>query len=156
MSEAPHPGGVGAPVILIDSRERLPYVFGGLRTERRKLDAGDYSLVGYENRTAVERKSQTDAYGVVGKGRARFERCLARLERLERPAIVIECTLAEFAVPPPQVERITGAMAVGSFISWSCQYRIPVFWCGSRAAAERVTLRWLVAYLKHVAPATKC
>jgi hypothetical protein len=41
-------------------------------------------------------------------------------------------------------------MAVGSYISWACLYRIPVFWCDSRDYAERVCLRYLMAYLKHV------
>ncbi len=42
-------------------------------------------------------------------------------------------------------------MAVGSYISWSCKYRIPVFWCHNKLYAERITVRFLMAYLKHVA-----
>lgn len=45
-------------------------------------------------------------------------------------------------------------MAIGSFISWSCMYRIPVYWCGTRAFAERVTVRFLAAYVKHICQPT--
>jgi ERCC4-type nuclease len=145
------------PAIIVDTRETLPYEFKGSRfqTKLRKLDTGDYSLEGHEDRVGVERKTKPDAYGVCGQSRVRFVSCLERLARMDRGVIVIESSLAEFAIPLPYEtkdgRKVTGAQAVGSFISWSCQYRIPVFWCGSREAAERVTIRWLAAYLKHVA-----
>lgn len=143
------------PRIVIDSRERHPYEFIGFPTVVKKLDTGDYSLEGFEHRVVCERKEKSDGFSCVGSSRKRFVNCLQRLGDIERGCIVIESSLADFAIPPPYT-RVSGAQAVGSFISWSCRHRIPVFWCGSRAAAERVTLRWLAAYLKHVAHATKC
>lgn len=136
--------------ILIDTREQQPYEFKGYKTEIQGLAYGDYSLEGYTDYITIERKSKADAYGCVGGSRGRFTRCLDRLARIRAPAIVIECSLAEFSQPPPRT-RISAKQAVGSFISWSCQYRIPVFWCENRAYAERVTLRFLLSYLKHVA-----
>ena len=44
--------------IVIDSREQQPYGFG-CATDRRKLEAGDYSVAGCESQIAVERKSVT-------------------------------------------------------------------------------------------------
>jgi len=137
------------PAICIDTREQLPFEFAGLPTIRKKLDTGDYSLIGIEDKCVVERKSKVDAWSVVGQGRKRFVACLERLAVMDRPAIVIECSLAQFAVPPART-RLDARMGVGSYISWSCQYRIPVFWCGSREFAERVTIRWLMAYMKHM------
>ena len=137
------------PPIVIDTREQLPYVFAGFRTERAKLDAGDYSLAGLQSRVSVERKSVGDAYGCVGGGRKRFVRHLQLLAQLASPAIVIEASLDVFAQGHPRT-RITGAQAVVSFISWSEEYRIPVFWCPNREYAERVTLKWLAAYLRHL------
>lgn len=40
--------------IVIDTREQQPYAFG-CASERRKLDAGDYSVAGCESQIAVER-----------------------------------------------------------------------------------------------------
>lgn len=136
------------PGIVIDSREQLPY-FGELDLPVVTLKAGDYSLSGYETKVAVERKTKEDAYNCIGQGRRRFEACLERLSRLERKAVVIECDLRDFAIPPPY-STISASKAVGSFVSWSCRFNIPVFWCGSREYAERVTFRFLMAYWKHV------
>lgn len=137
------------PPIIIDTRERKAYSFSGFSAYVASLHTGDYSLEGHTEKVCVERKSATDAYGCVGTNRKRFGDCLKRLGEIERPCIVVECSLQEFCNPPPRT-RITPAQAVGSYISWSCQYRIPVFFCGSREYAERVTLRWLMAYWKHV------
>ncbi len=136
-------------VIVVDTREQTPLDFGPLvAVTRATLPTGDYSIQGYESEVAVERKSKSDAYGCVGAGRARFERCLLRLGAMRRGAIVIETSLKRFTTPPGR-SAISPQQAVGSYISWSCQHRLPVFWCGSREYAARVTLRYLMAYVKH-------
>lgn len=135
------------PTILIDSREKLPYVFDGYETQVGTLATGDYSLIGLEDKVAVERKSKEDAYGCVGASRRRFVDCLRRLGDLDRAAIVIESNLVKFAVPPPRT-KIDARMAVGSYVSWACQYRIPVFFADNREYAERLVVRFLAAYVK--------
>jgi ERCC4-type nuclease len=139
-----------APCVIIDSREppHTRYRFDGLPSRVAALHTGDYSLAGYEDRVVVERKEHSDAYSCCGANRARFVRCLERLAALDRAAIVIEASLADFSIPPPRT-RIDARQAVGSYISWSCTYRIPVFFCGTREYAERVTLRFLLAFVKH-------
>lgn len=144
--------------IVIDSREQNPFPLIGFQTERRTLETGDYSLSGFESLVAVERKSKEDAYGCVSprkqgnrkSGRARFTECLERLSLLARAAIVIECGMSEF-MEPPAYTQINGPFAIASYLDWSCKYALPVYWCdGGRAQAERVTVRFLAAYLKHV------
>ena len=137
------------PAIIIDTREQSPFTFAGYETKVATLRTGDYSLEGFEDRVAVERKSKEDAYGCVGSGRRRFVECLERLAALDRAAIVIERSIENFDKEPPARTRIDSRMAVGSYISWSCKYRIPVFWCNNKAYAERVTVRFLAAYVKH-------
>ena len=137
------------PPIIIDTREQSPFTFAGYETKVATLRTGDYSLEGFEDRVAVERKSKEDAYGCVGSGRRRFVECLERLAALDRAAIVIERSIENFDKEPPARTRIDSRMAVGSYISWSCKYRIPVFWCNNKAYAERVTVRFLAAYVKH-------
>lgn len=139
------------PRIAIDTREQLRYMFDGHESFRTTLQTGDYSLEGYETRLAVERKNHNDAWGCVAAGRARFERCMERLSLLDRSAVVIECSMAEFVVPPAQVKRVNAATAMGSYISWSTKYRVPVFFAENRQWGERVTLRILAAYYKHIA-----
>lgn len=139
------------PRIAIDTREQLRYMFDGYESFRTTLATGDYSLEGFENRLAVERKNHSDAWGCLTEGRKRFERCLERLSALDRAAIVIEASMAEFCVAPPQIKRVNAATAMGSYISWSTKYRIPVFFAENRQWGERVTLRILAAYYKHCA-----
>ena len=139
------------PRIAIDTREQLRYLFDGYESYRTTLATGDYSLEGYTDRLAVERKNHSDAWGCLTDGRKRFERCLERLAVMDRAAIVIEASLKDFCIPPPQVKRVNAATAVGSYLSWSCKYRIPVYWAESRQWGERVTLRYLAAYYKHCA-----
>jgi ERCC4-type nuclease len=139
------------PTILIDTREQVPFALSGYTTRTVTLRTGDYSIDGYEDKVAVERKSKEDAYGCVGTGRKRFTDCLERLAALDRAAIVIERSIEDFDQSPPARTKIDSRMAIGSYISWSCKYRIPVFWCHNKLYAERITVRFLMAYLKHVA-----
>jgi DNA excision repair protein ERCC-4 len=139
------------PRIAIDTREQLRYMFDGYESYRTTLATGDYSLEGFEDRLAVERKNHADAWSMLTGERKRFERCLERMARLDRAAIVIEASMAEFCVPPPQVKRVNAATAMGSYISWSTKYRIPVYFAENRQWGERVTLRVLAAYYKHCA-----
>jgi len=138
--------------VRIDNREQLPFTFAGLATEWGTLASGDYSLVGYETRVAVERKSKADIWMCCASERPRFERCLERLAVLERACVVIECDLRELSIRPEYIQRVSPATVVGSCISWSCRYRLPFYWCDSRSYAERVTVRFLAAFLKHVVP----
>ena len=85
-------------VVAIDTREQKPYRFP--RSEVMTLATGDYSVVGLEDRIAIERKTKEDAYSSLGQGRARFERELQRLSRFDYAAIVIETSLPEFLQAP--------------------------------------------------------
>ncbi len=133
--------------IIIDSREQKPYAFTGHRTVCRKLDAGDYSLEGYEGRIAVERKSKEDAWGSVGK--ARFERALLRLGEVERPFLVIESTLEQFVIPPAYVEQRTAQATLHFYLSRMVRLRVPVVWAPSRAWAEMMIVCWFRKFLEH-------
>ena len=140
------------PRIVIDTREKCPLDFGDVTTVRKTLKTGDYSLEGYEHLMACERKNWQDAWGSMSAGRARFERCVARLAELDRAAIVIECTLMGLCERPPQIQRTTAASVIGGLVSWSVKYNIPVFFAGNREFAARITLRWLASWMKHRAP----
>lgn len=136
-------------VVVVDSREQREWPMEGIAKVRRKLACGDYSAVGYEDRIAFERKSKNDLWQCVAGERARFERCLERLAQLDRAAVIIECSLVDFALRPAQVQRVSVATAVGSCLSWMVQYNIPFIWADNREFAERVMLRMLASYIKH-------
>ena len=135
--------------LVVDTREKKPYSFAGFDVIVKGLKTGDYSIVGLEDKLAVERKSFSDAWQSMSSSRERFTRCIKRLAELDRAAIVIECSLTELSIPPRQVQRVSPASVVGGLISWSAQYAIPVFFCDNPMLAERVTLRFLAAYFTH-------
>lgn len=92
--------------ILIDSREQRPFEFASfdVAPETATLPCGDYSLPGFVDRVAVERKSLDDLVGcLVGKNRDRFERELARDGHYKLFSVVVEGSLADLALPAFQV-----------------------------------------------------
>lgn len=132
--------------VVVDSREQQPYEFP--KSVVKGLPTGDYSLEGYEHRVAIERKSLQDAYASLGGGRARFERELQRLSKLDYAAIVVESTLEEFLIGPAY-SQMNPKAAVNSIIAWSVKYRVFVFFAGNRKLGEALTYRLLEKFLKY-------
>jgi ERCC4-type nuclease len=143
---------VKPPILLVDSNEvahKHAYEFKGYETETANLYTGDYSIKGYENEVAVERKTKGDWYGCLagknGRNRTRFKDCLGRLAAMRRSAVVIECDLADLAVPISRT-RLSGSHALGAYVRWQAEFGFPFVPCPSRDWAERFTLRFLLAY----------
>ncbi len=148
--------------VVIDTREQLPFSFDGLTcdradgggaltvpTQRGTLASGDYSLLGYESRVAVERKSLSDLYGTLGQGRERFERELERLAVMDFAAVVIEATWPEVCSEPPPHKQLSPKTVFRSIIAWSVRYqRIHWIPAGPRRLAEVTTFRILERFLK--------
>lgn len=126
--------------MVIDTREQLPYdfddvVIGAGKDRRllalnkvvRKLDSGDYSIKGLENKVAIERKSKEDCYGTIGKGRQRFIRELERLNEMDFAAVVVESEWLDLIRNPPPRTEMTPASVNGSIVAF--QQRFPgVHW----------------------------
>ncbi|MHC5059364.1 MAG: ERCC4 domain-containing protein, partial [Planctomycetota bacterium] len=99
-------------------------------------------IQGLEDVVAIERKSKTDLYGTIGRGRARFEKEIERLAAMELPAVVLECDLSSL-LRPPERSRVSPSSVLNSLIAWSVRHRIPVWPCPGRRFAELVTYRLL-------------
>ena len=132
-------------VVAIDTREQKPYRFA--RSEVKTLASGDYSIVGLEDRIAVERKTKPDAYSSLGQGRARFERELQRLSRFDYAAVVIETSLPDF-LRAPAFSRMNPRAAARSMIAWSVKYRVCVFFAGDRRHGNALTRQLLEKFWK--------
>ncbi len=133
-------------VVAVDSREQRPYCFP--RSEVKALKTGDYSVVGLEDRVAVERKTKSDAYASLGRGRARFRRELERLSRFDYAAIVIETSLPEF-LEAPAFSRMNPKTAAATIIAWSVRYRVCVFFAGDRRHGNAVTRQLLEKFWRY-------
>ncbi len=131
------------PLVVIDTREQLPYRFPNAVT--RTLKTGDYSLLGFEDRIAIERKSKSDAYRSLGKGRERFLREIQRLSKLDYAAIVIESDLSGF-LQQPLFSHLSPNSAIGSLLSWSVRYHVHVFFAGDRRHGKNLTRELLLRF----------
>lgn len=136
-------------IILVDYREKKPYTFPEIETEEVELETGDYTVKGFEDRFAVERKSINDLTKSVGSDRNRFEDEIRRAQTMDEFAVVIEG-------PKQAVENgdyysnIHPNAVLGTVEKWPWKYdRLEFFWSGNRENATQQTLRLLDCwYLK--------
>ena len=135
-----------APVtVIIDTREQEPYGFNPqlVTPVRRALPAGDYSLAGFEQTVAVERKTLDDFVGTVMRARARFYRELQLLERYARACVVIEANLSDVLASRYKGDAHPQAV-LGSALAISVDFGVPVFFCSNRQIACRFTEAYLL------------
>lgn len=131
------------PIILVDSREQTPLPVGRyLSTLPAGLQSGDYSLLGFEDQFAVERKSIADLTGsLVGANRERFERELHRLRgfRFKRLLVVgdpedLRKHRYRNKIPPKSV--------FASLAAYEMRFDLPTVWQPGELEAARLVARW--------------
>ncbi len=131
------------PAIIIDTREQRPYSFE-TATISRKLDIGDYSLSGFENDFAIERKTLDDFIACMinksnSNNRDRFERELARAQdKLRRLWILVEANSGDILAG-----RFTSEIKVSSvtatIVAWQNRYNcIQMVYGGNRANSMKM------------------
>lgn len=132
-------------VVVADTREQEVYSFSPTRvtTVHHALPAGDYSILGLEARVAVERKSLKDLVDTVIRDRERFERELSRLSDYDAACIVVEGNLPD-VLDHRYRSGAHPASVLGAVIAIVVDHRVPVFFCGDRAAARAFTEGYLI------------
>jgi ERCC4-type nuclease len=152
--------------VLVDRREQRPFSFTGLRADARQgrrpilvtvvpatLGAGDYSLsaggLDCGDRVAVERKSLADLYGTLGQRRECFEQELARLQRLDFAAVVVEADWVAILKAPPARSQLNPKTVYRSILAWMQRFQ-RVHWVlgPNRQFAEVTTFRILERFYK--------
>lgn len=130
--------------IVIDTRERQPYEFPDRPIRRASLDTGDYSVTGFEDTVAIERKTLHGLALSVGTHRERFETELRRAQTLERFAVVVEGTRAQ-AARGQYYGRLHPKALLGSCDHWELdRYDTLLFvWAAGRQRAKTKTLNLL-------------
>jgi ERCC4-type nuclease len=140
------------PVFVVDTREQWPFPFRPEvgATVRKKLDAGDYSLEGFEAAVAVERKNPDDFVSSAINEASRFWAELRRLATYERAAVVVECGLADITA-----RRYRGGVApdavLGAAAAIWLDLGIPVFFAGDRIHARLLTETFLLRFWRNKA-----
>jgi DNA excision repair protein ERCC-4 len=138
--------------ILIDTREQQPFSFTRyeVATDPATLPVGDYSLPGFEDRVAVERKALEDLIScLMGSNRDRFERELYRGRHYDLFAVVVEATLSD-VFRGHYRSGMKAHAALQSIIAFQVRYRVPFVWAGNRNGAEYITYSLLSKYLREI------
>ena len=127
---------------VIDTREQSPFDLSPLRSVRRTLATGDYSVKGLEHVIAIERKSLGDLLQCVAQQRGRFEREVHRLLAYPVRALVIESTWAELEAGQWRSKAAPSAV-IGSCLGWVAA-GLPVLMAGDHEQAGRFVARLLL------------
>lgn len=138
-------------IVATDKREQLAYSFAGYActTEAATLNVGDYSLAGFTDKIAVERKSLDDLLGCLTAGRERFEKELARSRALDRFCVLVEASFEDLAKGVYR-SAMKPHSACQSIIAWQIRYDIPFVFAGSRKAAEYYCFSFLQKYAHEI------
>ena len=137
--------------IAVDNREQLAYSFQGYdcTTEASTLSVGDYSIVGFTDKIAVERKSLDDLLGCLTSGRERFEKELARSRSLDRFCVIVEASFEDLAKGMYR-SQMRPHSACQSIIAWQIRYGTPFIFAGSRKASEYFCFSFLQKYVHEI------
>ena len=140
--------------IIIDTREQLPLWNKSTKTQevlRKKLDTGDYSMEGYENKFAIERKNCGDLFGTLGKGHKRFKKEIERALKLDYFAIIIEgshTSILEKTFDNAFRSKMKGYVINSILFTIHLKYKIPIFYTNGRIETKHVIKDLMNAYYK--------
>ena len=142
-------------IIVCDNREQHPLTFRKSKwvegTVIKKLDVGDYSILGEEDKIAIERKNPADLFGTLGKGHSRFKRELERAQKLDFFAVVVEATWTDIVNKSFEGAHYIGMR--GDVVGQICatlavKYGIFFFFCKDRVEAVSIIRALFKAYMK--------
>lgn len=137
-------------VVVCDTREKIPYEFStDVEVVSEKLDTGDYTIQGFEDVFAVERKSLPDLLKSITWERERFKAEIVRADALLGFVVVVECPVRD--ILNWNYKRDVHPNAVmGTVNNWEKYHNVEFEWAGSRAEGEQETLdiltRWYDSY----------
>lgn len=137
------------PCVLVDTREQAPLRFSAdVDVELVTLPAGDYSLRGFTDSVAIERKAKGDLVACVGPERERFMDQMERLAGYPVRALVVEASWEELAAGAYR-SGTNPRSVTGTLLSLVVDRAIPVLLVGSAREASEVVERMIVRVAKN-------
>ena len=139
-------------IITIDSREKSPYEVVRYTTETGSLAIGDYSIKGFENAVAIERKTIQDLTACLSQSREikRFEGELSRSRALDFFAVIIEATFADFVYSNNGSPKTCAKARLNALLQLAVRYRVPLYFAGNREQARWLTIALLESYWRQL------
>ena len=136
--------------IIVDTREQLPWSFDSLSCEiiNSKLDTGDYSLEGYEEVVAIERKkSVSEIAGNITE--KRFWREMERMREIRHSFLFLEFGYEDIANYPENMDvskkikskiRVRGPFIMKELSRIQVEFGVHVVMCGHKYYAEQAAV----------------
>lgn len=129
--------------ILVDTREQTPWKFSNYTTAKQKLDTGDYTIAGFEEILAVERKKTVGeiANNITEK---RFKDVLDRMSKYKYPFFLLEFDMTKvlnFPIGSELPERVWNKIKISPnflvkcILDWQLKYGINVLFCDNTVNA---------------------
>lgn len=145
-------------ILLQDTREQKPlYSIGsgngveGLEVATATLAHGDYSVKGFENKFAIERKQISDFYTYIGKERDRTTRKMEHFREMVSGGgwvgLVVEATEADL-LTGYVMSRVSPETARQALVSFEVRYGIHVYYSRSRRDIARWVLDRAIKFYK--------
>ena len=144
--------------IIKDTREKQGYTFQASSTKyhvckgmvNRKLDTGDYSIEGLEDKICIERKaSVVELANNVGISRKRFEAEIERMKEFPHKFLVLEFSLTDLMdfpegsdVPNSEIKklRVTNKYMLRFLMEMQINHNVNVIFCDSKKNAKWTVL----------------
>lgn len=135
--------------VIKDTREKQGYFFNEYRNclgmVDRKLDTGDYTIEGFEDKICIERKaSPTELALNLGSNKTTFLKEIERMQDFEHRYLILEFNLEDLADFPknsniPEAKRksirVTGKYIIKCLTEFMIYDNINVVFCGNKHSA---------------------
>jgi len=139
--------------ILTAKNEQLPYKFPNTKFFTMPMGHGDYTIEynnrAYYSKIVAERKSSvTELYEATGSQRARWERELENLSKIDIKVVLCEFSYLDI-VNKQNHGKLSSASVYGSICKWQAVYGIPFIFCENRANARNFLYKMFFEYVKY-------
>lgn len=146
---------MGTLDIISDYREKKPWDFSALPAthETASLETGDYTVKGFEDVFAIERKSLPDLLKSVSWDRDRFKAELDRAEAFAAFEVVIEASRSDIEEGNYRSKMHPNSV-LGTIRAWSDYSIVRFVYAGDRENAQTYTFaklrEWEVVYADYL------
>jgi len=124
--------------VVYDQREKQPWSLPGVEAEPVHLETGDYTVEGFEDRFAVERKSINDLASSLGAGRENFEAEIVRAQEMDQFVVIVEGSRDDIR-DENYYSNIHPNAILGTTEKWPWRYSNLEFeWAGENEDGDRV------------------
>jgi len=131
-------------IIVTDTREQFPLKFRKSKVVEdvvvKTLNTGDYSIQGYEDQIAFERKSCQDLFSTLGSGHKRFKKELERAQTMDYFCIIIESSFTDVLTKNfggSHYSKMQGHVIIKILMTLKFKYNIDFVFCNNRTESAK-------------------